>query len=132
MQHRDVMTRIRHRPWKVNAMSIWDRTARSFLLAELLEGMWLTLRTMFRRKSTLNYPYEKGPQSPRFRGELALRRYPSGEERCIACKLCEAICPPQAITIESEPRADGSRRATRYDRSEEHTSELQSLMRNSY
>src|SRR3546814_10771923 len=110
MQHRAVMTRIRHRPWKVNAMSIWDRTARSFLLAELLEGMWLTLRTMFRRKSTLNYPYEKGPQSPRFRGELALRRYPSGEECCIACKLCEAICPPQAITIESEPRADGSRR----------------------
>src|SRR3546814_16031721 len=70
---------------------------------------------MFRRKSTLNYPYEKGPQSPRFRGELALRRYPSGEERCIACKLCEAVCPPQAITIESEPRADGSRRTTRYD-----------------
>ena len=64
---------------------------------------------------TINYPYEKGPLSPRFRGEHALRRYPNGEERCIACKLCEAICPAQAITIEAEPRADGSRRTTRYD-----------------
>jgi NADH-quinone oxidoreductase chain I len=64
---------------------------------------------------TLNYPFEKGPLSPRFRGEHALRRYPSGEERCIACKLCEAVCPAQAITIEAEPRADGSRRTTRYD-----------------
>ena len=85
------------------------------LLRELLSGLWLTLRYFFRPKVTLNYPYEKGPLSPRFKGELALRRYPSGEERCIACKLCEAACPALAITIESEPRADGSRRATRYD-----------------
>ncbi|MGF1610147.1 MAG: NADH-quinone oxidoreductase subunit NuoI [Kiloniellales bacterium] len=85
------------------------------LLSELLAGLWLTLRYFFRPKVTLNYPYEKGPLSPRFKGELALRRYANGEERCIACKLCEAACPALAITIESEPRADGSRRATRYD-----------------
>ncbi len=85
------------------------------LLWELVSGMWLTLRYFFKPKVTLNYPYEKGPLSPRFRGEHALRRYPNGEERCIACKLCEAICPAQAITIESEERADGSRRTTRYD-----------------
>jgi NADH-quinone oxidoreductase subunit I len=96
-------------------MAILDRTARSFLLAELVTGLSLTLRTLFRRKYTLNYPYEKGPLSPRFRGEHVLRRYPNGEERCIACKLCEAICPAQAITIEAEPREDGSRRTTRYD-----------------
>ncbi len=96
-------------------MSFIDRTARAFLLSELVSGMSLTLRTMFRRKHTVNYPYEKGPLSPRFRGEHALRRYPNGEERCIACKLCEAICPAQAITIEAEPRDDGSRRTTRYD-----------------
>ena len=96
-------------------MGIIDRGLRSLLLAELLAGMSLTLRYFFRRKVTLNYPYEKGPLSPRFRGEHALRRYPNGEERCIACKLCEAICPAQAITIEAEPRADGSRRTTRYD-----------------
>ena len=77
--------------------------------------MWLTLVYFFRPKVTLNYPFEKGPLSPRFRGEHALRRYESGEERCIACKLCEAICPAQAITIEAEPRSDGSRRTTRYD-----------------
>ena len=70
---------------------------------------------MFKKKVTINYPYEKNFLSPRFRGEHALRRYPNGEERCIACKLCEAVCPAQAITIESEPRADGSRRTTRYD-----------------
>ena len=70
---------------------------------------------MFRRKATLNYPHEKGSISPRFRGEHALRRYPNGEERCIACKLCEAVCPALAITIEAEPRDDGSRRTTRYD-----------------
>ena len=92
-----------------------DRVARSFLLAELASGMWLTLRYFFRPKATINYPYEKTPLSPRFKGEHALRRYPNGEERCIACKLCEAICPAQAITIEAEPRADGSRRTTRYD-----------------
>jgi NADH-quinone oxidoreductase subunit I len=96
-------------------MAVLDRTARAFLMTELVEGMWLTLRYMFKRKVTLNYPYEKGPLSPRFRGEHALRRYPSGEERCIACKLCEAICPALAITIEAEPRADGIRRTTRYD-----------------
>jgi NADH-quinone oxidoreductase subunit I len=92
-----------------------DRFARSFLLAELVGGMWLTLKYFFRRKVTLNYPYEKTPLSPRFKGEHALRRYPNGEERCIACKLCEAICPALAITIEAEPREDGSRRTTRYD-----------------
>jgi NADH-quinone oxidoreductase chain I len=84
-------------------------------LYEIARGMALTFFYMFKRKVTLNYPYEKGPLSPRFRGEHALRRYPNGEERCIACKLCEAICPAQAITIEAEPRADGSRRTTRYD-----------------
>lgn len=96
-------------------MSFINRNIRAFLLTELLQGMFLTLRYMFRPKITLNYPYEKGPLSPRFRGEHALRRYPNGEERCIACKLCEAICPAQAITIEAEPRDDGSRRTTRYD-----------------
>src|SRR3546814_11973189 len=70
---------------------------------------------MFKKRATVNYPYEKGPLGPRFRGEHALRRYANGEERCIACKLCEAICPAQAITIEAEPRDDGSRRTTRYD-----------------
>ena len=75
----------------------------------------LTLKYFFKPKATINYPYEKTPQSPRFRGEHALRRYPNGEERCIACKLCEAICPALAITIEAEPREDGSRRTTRYD-----------------
>ena len=96
-------------------MSVLNRTAKSFLLQELLSGMWLTLKYVFRPKVTINYPYEKGPLSPRFRGEHALRRYPNGEERCIACKLCEAICPALAITIEAEPREDGSRRTTRYD-----------------
>ena len=96
-------------------MSLLDRGARAFFLSELVSGMSLTLRYMFKKPVTINYPYEKGPISPRFRGEHALRRYPSGEERCIACKLCEAICPAQAITIEAEPRDDGSRRTTRYD-----------------
>ncbi len=92
-----------------------DRNAKALLLSELVSGMALTLKYFFKPKVTLNYPYEKGPISPRFRGEHALRRYASGEERCIACKLCEAVCPAQAITIEAEPRADGSRRTTRYD-----------------
>jgi len=96
-------------------MAYLDRSAKSLFLAELASGMWLTLKYFFKPKVTLNYPYEKGPLSPRFRGEHALRRYPNGEERCIACKLCEAICPALAITIEAEPRADGSRRTTRYD-----------------
>jgi NADH-quinone oxidoreductase chain I len=87
----------------------------AFALKEIAQGMWLTLRAMFRPKATINYPYEKGLLSPRFRGEHVLRRYPNGEERCIACKLCEAVCPAQAITIEAEERADGSRRTTRYD-----------------
>jgi len=88
---------------------------KSLLLLELLAGLKLTLGYMFKPKYTLNYPFEKTPQSPRFRGLHALRRYPNGEERCIACKLCEAVCPALAITIDSEPRADGSRRTTRYD-----------------
>ena len=96
-------------------MAFIDRTARAFLLLELVHGMSLTLRAMFKPKHTINYPYEKGPLSPRFRGEHVLRRYPNGEERCIACKLCEAVCPALAITIEAEPREDGSRRTTRYD-----------------
>ncbi len=96
-------------------MSFISKSIRTVLLGELLSGMALTLLYMFRPKVTVNYPYEKGPLSPRFKGEHALRRYPNGEERCIACKLCEAICPAQAITIEAEPRDDGSRRTTRYD-----------------
>ena len=96
-------------------MAFLDRTARSFLLAELMSGMMLTLQYFFRRKATINYPFEKNPLSPRFKGEHALRRYPNGEERCIACKLCEAVCPAQAITIEAEPRDDGTRRTTKYD-----------------
>ncbi len=96
-------------------MSVLDRAVRTWLLTDFVVAMWLTLRYFFRPKVTINYPYEKGALSPRFRGEHALRRYPNGEERCIACKLCEAICPAQAITIESEPRPDGSRRTTRYD-----------------
>ena len=88
---------------------------RSFFLGEIVSGMWLTFKYLFKKKVTINYPYEKGPISPRFRGEHALRRYANGEERCIACKLCEAICPAQAINIEAEEREDGSRRTTRYD-----------------
>ncbi|MFP6749334.1 MAG: NADH-quinone oxidoreductase subunit NuoI [Alphaproteobacteria bacterium] len=96
-------------------MGFIRRNVKTVFLTELVSGMALTLRYMFRKKITINYPFEKGPLSPRFRGEHALRRYPNGEERCIACKLCEAICPAQAITIEAEARADGSRRTTRYD-----------------
>ncbi|WP_085314632.1 NADH-quinone oxidoreductase subunit NuoI [Derxia lacustris] len=87
----------------------------SLMLTELLKGLALTGRYMFARKVTVQFPEEKTPQSPRFRGLHALRRYPNGEERCIACKLCEAVCPAMAITIESEQRADGTRRTTRYD-----------------
>jgi NADH-quinone oxidoreductase subunit I len=92
-----------------------DQAARAIFLKEFVQAFFLAMRYFFKAKPTLNYPFEKGPISPRFRGEHALRRYPNGEERCIACKLCEAICPAQAITIEAEPREDGSRRATRYD-----------------
>jgi NADH-quinone oxidoreductase subunit I len=96
-------------------MAFLDSAARSMFLGEIVKGMALTLKYMFKPRMTINYPFEKGPLSPRFRGEHALRRYPNGEERCIACKLCEAVCPALAITIEAEPREDGSRRTTRYD-----------------
>src|ERR1700738_424295 len=96
-------------------MAFLDRRARTVLLWELVSGVALTFTYMFKRPVTVNYPYEKGPLSPRFRGEHALRRYANGEERCIACKLCEAVCPALAITIEAEPRDDGSRRTTRSD-----------------
>jgi len=97
--------------WK----EINDRAANTMFWHELFRGAGVTLAHIFKEPATINYPFEKGPLGPRFRGEHALRRYPSGEERCIACKLCEAICPAQAITIEAEERADGSRRTTRYD-----------------
>ena len=100
----------RARSWRL------DRLARSIFLTEFVSAFFLALRYLFKPKVTLNYPFEKGSLSPRFRGELALRRYPNGEERCIACKLCEAICPAQAITIEAWPRRnDGTRRTTRFD-----------------
>jgi NADH-quinone oxidoreductase subunit I len=93
-----------------------DRAAKALFLWEFVVGMALAMRYFFAPKATLNYPFEKGPISPRFRGEHAQRRYANGEERCIACKLCEAICPAQAITIEAGPRRnDGTRRTTRYD-----------------
>ncbi|MGV8943860.1 NADH-quinone oxidoreductase subunit NuoI [Thermomonas sp.] len=88
---------------------------KSLLLVEMFQGLGLTLKYLFKTKYTLMYPMEKTPQSPRFRGVHALRRYPNGEERCIACKLCEAVCPALAITIDSEQREDGTRRTTRYD-----------------
>lgn len=92
------------------------QAAKSLLLIEFVCAFWLSMKQFFAPKPTINYPYEKGQVSPRFRGEHALRRYPSGQERCIACKLCEAICPAQAITIEAGPRrSDGSRRTVRYD-----------------
>ena len=88
---------------------------KSFTLWEFVKAHWLTLKYFFKPKATINYPFEKNPLSPRFRGEHALRRYPNGEERCIACKLCEAVCPALAITIDSTRREDGTRRTTRYD-----------------
>ena len=99
---------------QVTAFSLWD-FIKSFALWELFKGMWLTGRYTFRRKFTLQYPEEKTPLSPRFRGLHALMRYDSGEERCIACKLCEAVCPAQAIFIESAEDAQGKRCTTRYD-----------------
>ena len=96
-------------------MNALKRYLNSFLLLELLKGLLLTGRHLFARKITIQYPEERTPMSPRFRGLHALRRYPNGEERCIACKLCEAVCPALAITIESEQRSDGTRRTTRYD-----------------
>ncbi len=95
--------------------SLWKKRLYYILFLDFVKGFQLGLSYFFRRKVTLNYPHEKGPLSSRFRGEHALRRYPNGEERCIACKLCEAICPAQAISIDAEPRDDGSRRTTRYD-----------------
>eukprot|EP00127_Corallochytrium_limacisporum_P003672 Clim_evm4s152 gene=Clim_evmTU4s152 len=94
---------------------VWDMNAQSMLFGEIFKGMTVCMNMFFRPKPTIRYPFEKGYISSRFRGEHALRRYPTGEERCIACKLCEAICPAQAITIEAEPREDGGRRTTRYD-----------------
>ena len=91
------------------------QAAKGAMMLDLIGAVGLSMKYMLRPKATINYPFERNPQSPRFRGEHALRRYSNGEERCIACKLCEAICPAQAITIESEPRPDGSRRTTRYD-----------------
>ena len=95
-----------------------SRIAQALKGAALLDfgkAFGLSLKYIAKPKATVNYPFERSPRSPRFRGEHALRRYPNGEERCIACKLCEAVCPAQAITIEAEPREDGSRRTTRYD-----------------
>ena len=98
-----------------NGVSL-TQTIKGFFLKEFITTFFLTMRYFFAPKATINYPYEKNPISPRFRGEHALRRYPNGEERCIACKLCEAICPAQAITIEAGPRNnDGTRRTVRYD-----------------
>jgi NADH-quinone oxidoreductase subunit I len=92
------------------------QTIKSLFLLEFVAAFFLSMRYFFKPKATVNYPFEKWPLSPRFRGEHALRRYPNGEERCIACKLCEAICPAQAISIEAGPRRnDGTRRTTRYD-----------------
>lgn len=97
-------------------MATIKQTINSLFLREFVSAFFLTMRYFFTAKPTINYPFEKGPLSPRFRGEHALRRYPNGQERCIACKLCEAICPAQAITIEAGPRRnDGTRRTTRYD-----------------
>jgi len=101
--------------WNEETESTADRVGNYFLLTEMMRGMYVVLEQFFRPPYTIYYPFEKGPVSPRFRGEHALRRYPTGEERCIACKLCEAVCPAQAITIEAEEREDGSRRTTRYD-----------------
>ena len=91
------------------------RIFKTIFLVEFFSASWMGIKEVFKSKKTINYPYEKGSLSPRYRGEHALRRYPSGEERCIACKLCEAVCPAQAITIESTERDDGSRKTTRYD-----------------
>ena len=92
-----------------------SRILKTVLLIDFISGLIIAIKETFKSKKTLNYPFEKGKISPRFRGEHALRRYPNGEERCIACKLCEAVCPAQAITIEPTERKDGSRKTTRYD-----------------
>ncbi|KAL8674917.1 MAG: hypothetical protein Q9168_000721 [Polycauliona sp. 1 TL-2023] len=105
----------RTKRWDESSETSIDKAGKYFLLTEMFRGMYVVLEQFFRPPYTIYYPFEKGPISPRFRGEHALRRYPTGEERCIACKLCEAICPASAITIEAEEREDGSRRTTRYD-----------------
>ena len=92
-----------------------NRIIKTIFLVEFLRALVIAFKEIFKSKKTINYPFEKGKISSRFRGEHALRRYPNGEERCIACKLCEAVCPAQAITIESELKSDGSRKTTRYD-----------------
>ena len=92
-----------------------NRILKIIFLSEFIKSIAIAFKEIFKNKKTINYPFEKGAISPRFRGEHALRRYPNGEERCIACKLCEAACPAQAITIEAEPQEDGSRKTTRYD-----------------
>ena len=92
-----------------------NRIIKTIFLLEFVKALAIAIKEIFKPKKTINYPFEKGKISPRFRGEHALRRYPNGEERCIACKLCEAVCPAQAITIEAKPMADGSRKTTRYD-----------------
>ena len=93
----------------------FSRFIKTVLMYDFIRGLLIAIKEIFKSKKTINYPFEKGKISPRYRGEHALRRYPNGEERCIACKLCEAVCPAQAITIDAEPREDGSRRTTRYD-----------------
>ena len=93
----------------------FNRIIKTIFLVDFLRALAIAIKEIFKSKKTINYPFEKGKISSRFRGQHALRRYPNGEERCIACKLCEAVCPAQAITIESEPRDDGSRKTTRYD-----------------
>jgi len=92
-----------------------NRFFKIIFLSEFVKAIVIAIKEILKKKKTINYPFEKGSISPRFRGEHALRRYPDGEERCIACKLCEAVCPAQAITIENEERPDGSRKTTRYD-----------------
>nr|CAD7459322.1 unnamed protein product [Timema tahoe] len=114
-QSRNAYKYVNDKELSMDFKDITDRAAEAVFWTELARGFGVTLAHIFKEPATINYPFEKGPLSPRFRGEHALRRYPSGEERCIACKLCEAICPAQAITIEAEERADGSRRTTRYD-----------------
>lgn len=113
--HTPRVPRISRAPAWDEGESALDKAGNYFLMTEMFRGMYVVLEQFFRPPYTIMYPFEKGPISPRFRGEHALRRYPTGEERCIACKLCEAICPAQAITIEAEEREDGSRRTTRYD-----------------
>jgi NADH-quinone oxidoreductase chain I len=100
---------------KLGVLDELENAADVYFVTDMVHGFGKTLEQFFLPQVTINYPFEKGPLSPRFRGEHALRRYPTGEERCISCKLCEAVCPAQAITIEAEVRADGARRTTKYD-----------------